>query len=368
MKEFNVYCPYCEMEYNNTYLNFQCFCGKPLSISYNLDKKNKITFNKGINSIWRYSALLPIDIKLKNAISFGEGITPMFREMHSGKNYFIKLESVNPSGSFKDRGASLLISYLKSIEIEEFVEDSSGNAGLSYSMYAAKGALKANIYVPNYLNENRLFHLKLLNAQIHVIYGSRKDVSDAALVAAQNIFYASHAWNPFFLHGIKTIAYELYEQLNNRILPPIFIPAGNGTLLLGVFLGLRDLLALELIDKIPHLYVIQPANCAPLSYFKEKQTLEGFKPHYSVAEGTLIENPPRLLEMLNAIEESQGDIITVSDETILNAFRILNCKGYFIEPTAALAFAAFIEKPLDNAIVILTGSALKIGRSDKFNL
>jgi len=246
-------------------------------------------------------------------------------------SYFIKLESVNPSGSFKDRGASLLISYLKSIEIEEFVEDSSGNAGLSYSMYAAKGALKANIYVPNYLNENRLFHLKLLNAQIHVIYGSRKDVSDAALVAAQNIFYASHAWNPFFLHGIKTIAYELYEQLNNRILPPIFIPAGNGTLLLGVFLGLRDLLALELIDKIPHLYAIQPANCAPLSYFKEKQTLEGFKPHYSVAEGTLIENPPRLLEMLNAIEESQGDIITVSDETILNAFRILNCKGYFIE-------------------------------------
>ena len=368
MKEFDIYCPYCKREYNNKYLNFQCSCGKPLSISYHLDKKNNITFNKHINSIWRYRALLPIDIKLNNAVSLGEGITPVFREKYSGKKCFIKLESLNPSGSFKDRGTSLLISYLKAIGIREFVEDSSGNAGLSYSMYAAKGALKAKIFVPNYLSENRLFHLKLLNAQLHVIYGDRKAVSDAALVAAKNTFYASHAWSPFFLHGVKTIAYELYEQLKSRILPPLYIPSGNGTLLLGIFLGLKDLLSLELIDKIPSLYAIQPSSCAPLSYFKEKHTLDGFKAHYSVAEGTLIENPPRLLEMLNAIEASQGDIISVSDETILKAFKIMNFKGYFIEPTAALAFGAFMETPLDNAIVFLTGSALKIVNSDKFNL
>ena len=107
MKEFDIYCPYCKREYNNKYLNFQCSCGKPLSISYHLDKKNNITFNKHINSIWRYRALLPIDIKLNNAVSLGEGITPVFREKYSDKKCFIKLESLNPSGSFKDRGTSL---------------------------------------------------------------------------------------------------------------------------------------------------------------------------------------------------------------------------------------------------------------------
>lgn len=368
MREFNIYCPYCNSKHSNNYGNFQCLCGKPLSISYALDTNSNTISNKNINSMWRYISLLPIDIGLNNVISLGEGVTPLLREFYRDKTYFIKLESINPSGSFKDRGATLLISHLKSLGIKEFIEDSSGNAGLSYAMYAAKAMLTAHIFVPQYLDENRLFHLNLLNAKVHIIAGSRKDVAQAALAASKKNYYAAHAWNPFFLHGVKTIAYELYEQLNSNILPPIYIPTGNGTLLLGIYLGLNDLLSLKLISKIPPLFAVQPANCAPLKYFSDHNTLEGFTSEYSVAEGTLIEKPPRLVEMLKAVELTKGDIITISDKSILNAFKILNSNGYFIEPTAALAFAAFMEKPIDNGIVILTGSALKIGRSDKFNL
>ena len=366
MKEFKVYCTYCNIEYNKDDLIFQCSCGKPLSISYSLDRNINMINNNGINTIWRYISLLPVDIELNNVVSIGEGVTPLFREFYRDKTFFIKLESINPSGSFKDRGASILISHLKSIGVKEFIEDSSGNAGLAYAIYATKANLTAHIYVPHYLNENRLFHLNLLNAKVHVISGTRKDVSDAALIASKKIYYASHAWNPFFLHGVKTIAYEIYEQLNSDTLPPIYIPTGNGTLLLGIFLGLKDLFILKLINKIPPLYAVQPANCAPLKYFKEHRSLEGFTPGYSVAKGTLIENPPRLTEMINAIEETKGDIITISDKSIINVFRMLNSKGYFVEPTSALAFAGFMEKPLDNGIVILTGSALKISKSEKY--
>jgi threonine synthase len=366
MKEFKVYCPFCNNEYNKNELLFQCSCGKPLSIAYSFDQNSSFITNKKINSIWRYIFLLPVDIDITNAVSFGEGFTPLLREVYKDKTCFIKLESINPSGSFKDRGASILISYLKSIGVKEFIEDSSGNAGLAYAMYAARANLTAHIYVPHYLNENRLFHLNLLNAKVHVISGTRKDVSDAALIASEKIYYASHAWNPFFLHGVKTIVYEICEQFNSDSLPPIYISTGNGTLLLGIFLGLKDLFNLKLINKIPPLFAIQPANCAPLKYFKEHRSLEGFTPGYSVAEGTLIGNPPRLTEMINAIEETKGDIIAISDESILNAFRMLNSKGYFVEPTSSLAFAAFMEKPLDNGIVILTGSALKINKSDKY--
>lgn len=367
MKEFSIFCPYCGKNYNKNELLFQCSCGKALSIKYLIDNDIKLVTNKHMNCMWRYTSLLPFDIESNEAISFGEGATPLLKDIYNDKKFFIKLESINPSGSFKDRGVSLVISHLKSIGIKEFLEDSSGNAGLSYTMYAAKAMLHAHIFVPNYLSEHRLFHLNLLNAKVTIIPGSRKDVAEAAICASKDIFYASHAWSPLFLHGVKTIAYEIYESLNTKHLPPIYVPTGNGTLLLGLYLGFKDLLALKLIHELPRLYAVQPENCAPLKYFKEHNSLDGFKSTYSVAEGTLIEKPPRIIEMLNAVDKSKGKIITISEETIIDAFKVINRKGYFIEPTSALAFASFMEQPEGNGVVVLTGSALKIGSFNKLN-
>lgn len=367
MKEFSIFCPYCGNRYNKNELIFQCSCGKPLSIEYSIDKHINIVSKKDINSMWRYASLLPFDADINEAVTLGEGTTPLLKDTYNDKHFFIKLESINPSGSFKDRGSSLVISHLTSMGLKEFLEDSSGNAGLSYAMYAAKANLHSLIFVPNYLSEQRLFHLNLLNAKVNIIPGSRKDVAEAAIHASKNIFYTSHAWSPFFLHGVKTIAYEIYESLKSPIIPPIYIPTGNGTLLMGLYLGFSDLLTLKLIHKIPPLYAVQPESCAPLKHFKEYNSLEGFKSTYSVAEGTLIEKPPRIIEMLQAVGESNGKIITISEKEIIDAFKILNRKGYFVEPTSALAFASFIKEPEDSGVVMLTGSALKIGSFDKFS-
>jgi threonine synthase len=359
MKEFRLYCPFCNKEYNKNDVVFRCICGKPLSISYSFDVKRSVFFDSKIESMWKYYQSFPIDMEINDAITLGEGKTPLLKDAYMGSPFFVKLETVNPSGSFKDRGASLLMSYLKSHRIKAFIEDSSGNAGLSYAMYAAKGQLDAHIYVPNYLSPNRLFHLNLLNAKVHIVSGSRKDVSNAALNASKDMFYASHAWSPFFLHGIKTIAYELCEQLKVKNLPPIYVPTGNGTLLLGLFLGFKDLMDLNMIDRLPKLLAVQPKNCAPLKYFQINKTLEGFSSEYSIAEGTLIEEPPRLIEMINAIERTNGEVLEVSEERLKASFKFLNNHGYFVEPTASLAFAGFLDNPVDSGIVILTGSALK---------
>jgi len=238
------------------------------------------------------------------------------KDTYNDKQFFIKLESINPSGSFKDRGSSLVISHLTSMGLKEFLEDSSGNAGLSYAMYAAKANLHSLIFVPNYLSEQRLFHLNLLNAKVNIIPGSRKMLLKQQYMRQKYFIYIP-CMVTFFLHGVKTIAYEIYESLKSPIIPPIYIPTGNGTLLLGLYLGFNDLLTLKLIHKLPPLYAVQPENCAPLKHFKKNNSLEGFKSTYSVAEGTLIEKPPRIIEMLQAVGESNGKIITISEKRSL---------------------------------------------------
>jgi threonine synthase len=302
--------------------------------------------------------------KDEHIITLGERFTPLIKDQLNGRDIYLKLEYVSPSGSFKDRGSSVLISKLKELKVPEFIEDSSGNAGISLSMYAARAKISASIYVPDYIASNKLIQLKLLGAKINLVKGTRDDVSKKALDAASSTCYASHALNPFFIEGTKTAAFELYEQLNCRLPDSIFVPAGNGTLLLGLYKGFYELMQLNITEKIPPLFAIQPQNCAPLEYFLENNNLLDFIPKYSIAEGTVIAKPPRLKEMIQSIKYTGGDIIAVSEEEIKNATIFLNKSGYFVEYTGALAWAGYL-KVKDRGpytIVFLTGSGSKIIR------
>ncbi len=174
-----------------------------------------------------------------------------------------KLEFMMPTGSFKDRGMTVMVSYLKSRGITEVLEDSSGNAGASLSAYAAAAGMRCRILVPETASYPKIAQIAACGADVVTIPGTRQDVADAAVRMSSEIFYASHNWQPFFIEGTKTLAYELWESLGYRAPDNVITPLGYGSNVLGLDIGFDELLRSGEIDKRPRIFGVQAANCAP---------------------------------------------------------------------------------------------------------
>ncbi len=315
-------------------------------------------------NMWRYREAIPI-IGEENVISFEEGFTPLLPVDFNGKRVWIKQEQLFSTGSYKDRGASVLMSHVKSLKVKHVVQDSSGNAGCAVAAYAAKAGINCDIYVPADTSPAKLAQIAWYGANIQLVPGSREDTAAKALEAAQHIYYASHCYNPFFLHGTKTFAYEVCEQLHWKAPDAVVLPAGNGTLLLGCEIGFYDLYKAGIISKLPKLIAVQSAHCAPL-YHAFHQGLEHIKPVETLptlAEGIAIAQPVRAQQMLQAVKQTHGTFISVSEEEITNA--LIDClnRGYYIEPTSAATIAGllkYVKESDDNLIVSLfSGHGLK---------
>ncbi|RPH78859.1 MAG: pyridoxal-phosphate dependent enzyme, partial [Candidatus Rokuibacteriota bacterium] len=160
-------------------------------------------------SVWRYAKALPVPVE--DAVSLGEGWTPLVAGEWDAVPVRYKLEFTMPTGSFKDRGTTVMVSYLRSRGIQRVLEDSSGNAGASLSAYAAAAGMACRILVPETASYPKVAQIAACGADVVTIKGSRQDVAEAALRQSAEIFYASHNWQPCFVEGIKTLAYELWE-------------------------------------------------------------------------------------------------------------------------------------------------------------
>lgn len=290
-------------------------------------------------------------------VSLGEGMTPLI-PLTDGK-VWLKLEFLNPTGSFKDRGASVLVTGLKAWGVDEVAEDSSGNAGVALSAYTKFANIRCSIFVPQGASEGKVAALRRFGANV-VFCSTRQEAAERVMEAVQSgIYYASHTWHPLYLQGTKTVAYELAEQLgweiDNRWF--VFIPVGNGELLLGVHLGFQELFASKVIKGMPRLIGVQALACAPIYAAAHNLTLPLNK---TVAEGVAVTNPPRLYQIINAICETNGDITAVSEPAILNAVDELAGMGLWVEPTGALAWAAWNQLGrLPNSVLLLTGAGWK---------
>ena len=185
----------------------------------------------GTRSLWRYAASFPVPIA--NPVTMGEGCTPLVERQWRGGRAYFKLEWFAPTGSFKDRGASVMISVLRQQGVTRLLEDSSGNGGAAVAAYAAAGGIKAKILVPAATQPGKIVQMKAYGAEVELIPGARQDTADEAQRQAKRIFYASHNWQAFFLQGTKTLAYELWEDLAFRAPHNILIPTGAGSNVLG---------------------------------------------------------------------------------------------------------------------------------------
>jgi threonine synthase len=325
-----------------------------------------------VPSLWRYREALPVAEVA--GLSMGEGMTPLL----SGPGRpgtAVKVDYLMPTGSFKDRGAVLLATLAARVLPRgeaRMVADSSGNAGSAIAAYATRAGIGCDVYVPASTSAGKLAQLDAYGARVHRIEGTREDTAAAAAKAADQpgMFYASHVYNPVFLHGTKTYAFEIWEQLGGRLPEVLLLPVGNGTLVLGCYLGCRELLAAGLIDRLPRIVAVQAAGCAPLAAAMRSGAAAPGEVSGSgtVAEGIAIARPARGAQILAAVRDTGGDIVTVTDDQTRAACAELARSGLYVEPTSGVCWAALQAGlagplpepgPVPHVVVPLCGTGLK---------
>jgi len=311
-------------------------------------------------SLWRYERALATSKRL----TLGEGMTPLVRSRLGGVQVWLKLDFVSPTGSFKDRGTAVLLSHLAEAGVTEIIVESSGNAAGSMAAYAALAGIDCTVFAPASASPAKLQQARAFGARVVAVPGPRGAASDAAEAAAADgrAFYANHNTHPMFVEGVKTWAYEVWEQLGFRNPAVVFVPTGGGSAYVGAHVGFA-----EVGGEQPRLVAAQPAGCAPLVASPVGAVeLAEIEPRATLAEGAAIAQPPRGPLMLQARDSSDGWAASISDLAMMRALKELYSVGVYAEPTAALGVAAFLEAVeqgrsfADGDVVILvTGSGLK---------
>ena len=342
------------------------------------------------SGLWAFAEFLAVGDNPTDRVTLGEGMTPLVDA--DGWDAEFKLEYVFPTGSFKDRGATTTLTRARELGVERVVEDSSGNAGAAIATYAARAGIDAAVYVPADVKESKLRAIRRAGAEPVRIEGSRSDVTNACVAAlggdgesdegeggaagdaggggggpGEGAWYASHAWNPAFFEGTATVAYEIASQRGWEAPDAVVTPLGHGTLFLGAYRGFRRLERAGRIDAVPRLFGAQAAGIAPV--VRELHGPGAADPEGRVnaaADGIQIAEPVRRKEILDAIADSDGDALAITESAAERELDRLHRAGFYTEPTCAVAPAALRAlrergaiAPGDDVVVPLTGSGLK---------
>ena len=317
----------------------------------------------------------PEDPEDAEPVTLGEGSTPVIRlerwaAMHSLGEVFAKLEHLQPTGSFKDRGAAVLAARARALGARRLVEDSSGNAGASMAADAARAGLACTVYAPAAAPTAKLRQMLACGAELRRVPGSREDVAAAAMHDhADRAYYAGHNTNPYFLHGMRSFADEVINWFAADPPEHLIMPVGGGSLYAGAWLGFAAARDAGRIRRLPALHIAQAAGCAPLAAAAE-QGAEDAVPvarQPTIAGGIIIEHPARGPLILRALRDSGGAAVAVADDAILAARRELSTlEGLDVEPTSAAAFAGLLALrargalPADaRVLVAVTGAGWK---------
>ena len=360
-----IKCTNCGRPYPDQGLPYRCpvclgtFDQADLPV-YDLQLLEATANNPGI---WRFLPLLGLE-ETAPQITLGEGNTPLVWSDFGERRVAFKLEFLNPTGAYKDRGSAVLASLLQSKGLRTAIEDSSGNAGASFAAYAARAGVQARIFVPDSASGPKRAQIGVYGAELVPVTGPRSNAAQAVQKAAEGgAVYASHAYLPQVLAGYATIAYELFQQLGSAP-GTVVVPAGQGNLLLAIGRGFKILKNSGMISEIPRLVGVQARACAPLwavyhygiagyGWVTEGETL---------AEGVRISTPLRGDAVLRMVEESQGTFLVVDEENIIPGRDQLAQRGFYVEPTSALVWNALQQLSVDAPeplVAILTGSGLK---------
>lgn len=326
------------------------------------------------NSIWRYADLLPIaDPSLAPPLQVGW--TPLYRarrleERLGLKHLWVKDDGRNPTASFKDRASAMGV--MKALELgrEVITCASTGNAASSLAGLAASVGLTTYIFVPRTAPQAKVAQLLIFGANVIMVEGTYDQAFDLCLQASKEYGWYSRntAYNPYLSEGKKTAVLEICEQLGWEAPDRIFVSVGDGCIIGGLWKGLKDLLALGFIDKMPKLMGVQAEGAAPLvrAWRKGTEEIEPLVPD-TLADSIAVGVPRDRVKALRAVQETGGEYVAVSDEEILDAMRVLaRGAAVFAEPAGAAGFAGLAKlvregriDPQERIVVLVTGNGLK---------
>ena len=356
------HCIDCGSPYPQDSIPFRCpYCNGIYSF-YELPAYDPRKFSDH-PGLWRYKYAFDLP-KGAPEIYLGEGDTPLVWDSINNRDVAFKLEFLNPTGSFKDRGTAVVMSFLKSRGADIVMDDSSGNAGSSLAAYAASAGVHAKIYVPAYASGPKIKQISAYGAEVIKVPGPRSGAKDAVLKATlHGNVYASHSLLPQGIPGYATTAYEICEQL--RSVPgTIIMPIGQGNLLISIGAAFSSMHKSGRIGKVPELIGVQAKACAPIwkAFLSGEESIKDIEEGETIAEGVRTKDPYRLYQVVQSVKVSNGKVIAVEESAILKGQISLAHHGFYVEPTSAIVWDAIeqvLPEATDPIVVILTGSGLK---------
>ncbi len=373
-------CSLCAKRYEAGRVHNLCECGGPLLVRYDL-KKARESWNRewianGPSSMWRYAPVLPVS-KPSSIVSLGEGMTPLIPTRRLGArlgahDLWVKDEGVNPTGSFKARGLVCAISMCVELGLKKVAIPSAGNAAGAMAAYAAAAGLEAYIFMPRDVPQSNFIECSAMGARVTLVNGLISDCSKmvASRKDAEGWFEISTLKEPYRIEGKKTMGYEVAEQFRWQLPGVIFYPCGGGVGLIGMWKAFEEMEALGWISsKRPKMIAVQAEGCPPIvkAWEEGKSRSEFFENAQTVASGLRVPKALGDFLVLNAVRESGGAAVAVSDDEMIEAgIELATDEGIFAAPEGGACVAALKKllasgflKPEERMVIYNTGSGLK---------
>jgi threonine synthase len=379
-KVTHLECSVCTRNYEAAKVWNLCECGGPLLVRYDLahlkDSWSRDSFASAPNSMWRYARALPVE-NAAHIVTLGEGMTPLLAARRTGKriganHLLIKDEGLNPTGSFKARGLSCAVSMCVELGLNRLAIPSAGNAASALAAYAAAASIEAYIFMPQDVPQSNFIECKSYGAKVTLVNGL---ISDCGRIVgerkqAEGWFEISTLKEPYRIEGKKTMGYEVAEQLHWELPDAIFYPTGGGVGMIGMWKAFHEMEAMGWIGpKRPKMIAVQAEGCQPIvRAFQEGTEFSKFWDGAStVASGLRVPKPLGDRLSLQAVRESHGTALAISDEALIDAgIRLAEEEGLFAAPEGAACVAAAEQliqegflKADEKLVIYNTGSGLK---------
>ena len=377
----NLECSFCHRDYEARRLQNVCTeCGKPLLVRYDLKRIAKFLTRQALyarrSDLWRYREMLPVR-REDNIVTLGEGWTPLLPARRLGaslgmSHLIIKDESQNPTQSFKARGMSVAVSMARELGAKKLAVPSAGNAAGALAAYCARGGLSAYIFMPRDTPRANVIECEVAGAHVTLVDGLITDCGAevAKRKDTEGWFDVSTLKEPYRVEGKKTLGYEIAEQSEWSLPDVIIYPTGGGTGLVGMWKAFDELQQLGWIgEKRPRMISVQAAGCAPIvrAFDAGARFAEEFENAQTIASGLRVPKAIGDFLILDAIRESGGTAIAVTDEELMEGARELaRTEGIFAAPEGGACVPALRKllargdvKPDESVVLFNTGSGIK---------
>lgn len=381
-KVLKLKCVKCGAEYEENEVLYTCkHCGIDgiLDVVLDYDKiKKEITpnyFSQNNNySLWRYLPVIPLD-DFSGIQPLQVGWTPLYHtaklEKETGLSHlYVKDDSRNTTASLKDRASAVGVA--KAIELGRPIlcAASTGNAASSLSGFAACAGIENYIFVPKTAPEAKVTQLLIYGSHVFLVDGTYDEAVDLCYEAADQLgwYNRSCGINPYLIEGKKTISYEICEQMDWKAPDIAVVAVGDGCTIASVWKGFKECYDLGLIDKLPRIYGVQAENSNPVTRAFQAKTKEfEYRKPETIADSISVGIPRNGIKALNAVNESNGGMVDVTDTEILQAMKLLAQRtGVFGEPAGVTSFAGILKmnelglfKGDEKVVSIVSGSGLK---------